>query len=72
MNRIDKGLHDGLKQIQENPGGVILNVSTDLELKEMEQKIIYRMKRSGHFDFDVILCRSGKLKKILRHKKRGD
>lgn len=72
MNRIDKGLHDGLKQIQNNPGGVILNVSADLDLKAIEQQIIHRMKRSGSFDFDVILCRNGELKKIFRHKKSGD
>jgi len=71
INSADKSLQHAFKQIEDNPGGVILNILVkNMELEKLERQLFSRFKRSNSIsDFDLMLLEDGKLIKILRHKK---
>lgn len=69
INAADKRLQYAIEQIKENPGGVILDILEDLDMGALERQIIRRMNRSKLDEFDVLILKSGELKKALRHKK---
>lgn len=70
INGADKLLQHGIKQIQDNPGGVILNVLGDLDMAELEKQLMRRFLRSGSVNtLDLMILSKGALVKILRHKK---
>lgn len=70
INGADKLLQTGIKQIKDNPGGVILDVLDDLDMKTMERQLLGRFLRNNYIDtLDVILLTKGDLLKILRFKK---
>lgn len=68
---VDSALRKGLKQIIENPGGIILNyVGDSLSKSLLEQYIITRMKRSGKGTTDLILFQNSSLLFMRRYKKK--
>ena len=71
---IDSALRKAMKQIQENPGGIILDITNNKDsLDEIYKAIESRIERRNFTgDIDVIVIKSKKIVSILRHKKRGD
>jgi len=69
VNGADKLLQHAIKQIHDNPGGVILNALTDMDIVALEQQLMRRAERSQISEFDIMLLTNGKLIKILRYKK---
>lgn len=69
IDRADKLLQHAIKQIQDNPGGVILNVSRDTDITSLEQQLARRVQRSKIGVLDLMILSKGNLVKILRYKK---
>lgn len=69
VNGADKLLQHALKQIQDKPGGVILNILADIDMTVLEQQLLRRASRSKVDLFDLMLLSKGELSKILRYKK---
>ncbi|MCI8857163.1 MAG: minor capsid protein [Clostridiaceae bacterium] len=69
INGADKSLQHAIKQIQDNPGGVVLDILEELDMTALERQILGRFLRSKIDTLDVILLVNGKLQKIIRHKK---
>lgn len=69
INGADKLIQHAIKQIQDNPGGVILNVVENLNLSQLEYQLIRRIRRSQIDTFDLILLSKSELVKILRYRK---
>ena len=66
----DKRLQYAIKQIKDNPGGVILDILADVDMQKLERQILGRFLRSEGIDtLDVMLVKKENLLKILRHKK---
>ena len=58
-----------LKKLTHYAGGVILNLTKDVNLSKLERTIKSRMKRGKIDEFDVIITKDSKVIKIIRHKK---
>lgn len=69
VNSADQQLRYALKQIQNNPGGVILNLKTDIDTESLRKQLYRRALRSGIEEFDIMLLSGDKLNNIFRHKK---
>ena len=69
INGADKSLQHAIKQIQDNPGGVILDILGEVDMKKLERQLLGRFLRSNVDVLDVMLLSNGDLLKILRHKK---
>lgn len=69
VNSADKLLQHAIKQIQNNPGGVILNTLEDIDIAALETQLLRRIKRSKINEMDLMLLSDGSLVKILRYKK---
>ena len=69
INGADKLLQYAIKQIQDNPGGVILNVLEDMELGALERQLGRRIGRSRLSTVDLVILRKGVLVKVLRYYK---
>lgn len=66
----DSALRSALKQLTENPGGVILDYGKNsVSLDILQQVITQRIQRSGVFAVDIIVVRNSELYKVLRYKK---
>ena len=66
----DSALRSGLKQILENPGGIILDYGdNDINLDDILKVVESRMKRGHYTSADVIIISKGEVVKILRYKK---
>lgn len=66
----DSAIRKGLKQIKENPGGIILDYGNNaVSLDELQKTIDSRMLRGGGNDADIIVIKNGQAVKILRYKK---
>lgn len=65
----DKLLHHAIKQIQNNPGGVILNLLKELDIPTLESQLVRRFLRNDLLSLDIILLQNGELLKIIRCKK---
>lgn len=65
----DSALRKGIQQIQKNPGGIILNFGkNEVNFEETMEVIEDRLRRSGKFDFDVMVLHNNKLRKYIQHK----
>lgn len=65
----DSALRKGIQQIQANPGGIILNFGkNEVEIGEAMNIIDDRLKRSGKFDFDVMILQNNNVTKYIRNK----
>jgi len=69
INGADKLMQHAIKQIQDNPGGVILNVVEELNLSQLEYQLMRRIRRSQIGTFDLILLSKSGLVRILRYRK---
>ena len=69
VNSADKLLQHAIKQIQNNPGGVILNTLEDIDIAALETQLIRRIERSKINEMDLMLLSNSRLVKILRYKK---
>ena len=71
INAADKRLQDAIKQIQDDPGGVILNVVEDIDMAALERQLTRRFYRdeSEIHALDLMILSRGELVKILRYKK---
>lgn len=65
----NSALRHGLKQIKENPGGVILDYNTDVDLQDVVNEIENRMRQSkkGLSQVDVMIVINQKIEKIIRY-----
>lgn len=69
INGADKLLQHAIKQIRDNPGGVILDLLDDLDISKLEKQLVGRFLRSELYTLDIMLLQKGVLLKIIRHKK---
>lgn len=68
---VDSQIRKALKQIEKNPGGIMIMLREDVrDLELLEDYISNRMRRSCHFEtVDIVLEKNGKVLKVLRYKK---
>lgn len=68
---VDKRLRKGLKQICDNPGGIVLAINSELEFEKVIATVNKRMKLSEKIDYsvDVMLIQNEEVKAILRYGK---
>lgn len=66
----DKRLQHALKQIQNNPGGVIMNLSEDINMEALERQLARRASHAKNTEFDLMILTNQELTKILRYQKR--
>lgn len=69
VNGADKSLQRAIKQIQGNPGGVILNLLADTDYDKLHSQLLSRFSRSSSNILDIMLLSKGKFIKVLRYKK---
>lgn len=69
INGADKSLQHAMKQIQDNPGGVILNLLEVVDMPTLERQLLGRFLRSDRKRLDVMILSKNELLKILRYKK---
>lgn len=69
INGADKLLQHAIKQIQDNPGGVILNVLENIDKAALERQLARRIERSKISAIDLIILQKGNLEKVLRYNK---
>ena len=65
----DSALRGALKQIAENPGGVVFECGDQIYIEDLIKQIDDRAFRKIEFDFDVIALRNGQLLFARRYKK---
>lgn len=67
----DKRFQHAIKQIQDNPGGFILNILEDTDFPALERQLTRRFyrKESEISTLDLMILAKGELVKILRYKK---
>lgn len=65
----NSAIRKGIKQIERNPGGLILNYDTDIDLQETVNIVEKRMKGSkqGDIPIDIMIVRNGKMELVLRY-----
>lgn len=69
-NATDSAVRKALKQIQDNPGGIILDYGDhDIDVEKLVQIISRRIERGSLKEVDVIMLAKNQLLKVLRHKK---
>jgi len=69
-NAIDKNTQEGIHQIENNPGGVVLDIGeSDMDIMQIEKIVSQRVRRSASFNMDVMIIRNGNIEKIFRYKK---
>lgn len=69
INGADKALQHAIKQILDNPGGVILNLSEDIDMPVLERQLASRIHRSKIEALDLMILSKSELIKVLRYKK---
>lgn len=65
----DSALRAAAKQIQRNPGGVIIELVNDVEMDYLEKVLANRFRRIGIESIDILIIAGGRLKKVLWYKK---
>lgn len=69
VKAIDSALRHGVKQIENNPGGILLNFSDiDLDLSDIAPLIFNRLRRSASSDMDVMILQTLILKNVFHFK----
>lgn len=69
INGADKRLEYAFKQIKDNPGGVVLDMTESVSLERLERQLLSRFMRSKIDGFDLVLLEKGQFIKIIRYKK---
>jgi len=66
----DNAVRNGLKQIAENPGGIILELGeNEISLSQLQSIVNARIKRTKQRDVDLLVIQKEMLVKALRYKK---
>lgn len=66
----DKRLERGLKQIRENPGGVVIDMAKSVDIDKLVNQLTRRFLRNHDTnELDIMILSQGNLVKILRYKK---
>lgn len=66
----DSALRSALKQIADNPGGVILNYfDHEVQMESVLEIVTRRLMRQEKCNADILIVQNGKLKAALRYKK---
>lgn len=69
-NATDNAVRKAIKQIQDNPGGIILDYGDrNIDIDALLSVIGKRVVRCDLKNFDVLILSKGKAVKVLRHKK---
>lgn len=69
-NATDNAVRKAIKQIQDNPGGIILDYGDrDIDIDALLSVIGKRVVRCDLKSFDILILSRGKAVKVLRHKK---
>lgn len=65
----NSAIRKGIKQIEENPGGIILNYTTGIDIQRVVDVIDKRMNGSkkGAIPVDIMIIEKGKLLAVLRY-----
>lgn len=73
INAVSKRLQDGIEQIADNPGGVILNLlDWEVDMHKVWRAINGRMKASTYtYNVDVIVISKDEVKMLYRYRKNG-
>lgn len=70
QNSVDRAVREAAKQIQDNPGGIILNVlNAEDSIDTVISSATQRFRRINLSSVDILIISGGKLQKILRYKK---
>ena len=65
----DSAVRTAIKQISENPGGIIIYcTSNKISIVELQRIVDARMKRSGKFQTDILMIMKDELIKAIRYK----
>ena len=68
----DSALRSAVKQINENPGGIILDCgANEIPANELQSAIENRIKRSCKFDVDILVLQKDKLVMAYRYKNKS-
>ena len=68
LNAIDRSTHTAVKQIRENPGGIVLDIGkSDMPINVVKSKVYERLRGSANFDCDVMVIRGGQIEDIFRY-----
>ncbi len=71
INAANNAIRKGLKQISENPGGLILWInSSDIDMQELLIEIVNRLYRSAAFTTTIIIGHHNEIAKVLRYTKK--
>lgn len=69
-NATDNAVRKAMKQIRDNPGGIILDYGdNEIDIETLQDVITRRIMRCGIESVDIMLLSGGKVLKILRYKK---
>ncbi len=69
INGADKSMQKAIKQIQDDPGGVILDLTQEVDMAILEKQLFSRIQRSKIQTLDVMVLLNGELVKVLRYEK---
>lgn len=69
INGADKAIQKGIKQIQNSPGGIILNLLGELDMPQLQRQIFGRICRSNIDQVDIIIALKNKVLAVFRYKK---
>lgn len=71
INAANNAIRKGLKQISENPGGLILWIdSADIDMQQLFIEIVNRLYRSAAFTTTIIIGQHSEIAKVLRYTKK--
>ena len=67
----DSAVRGALKQIEQVPGGIIIDCGDGVRsFANLQEIIAKRIQRSCHFDIDILILKDGKLSHVLRYTKK--
>ena len=67
---VDKLVRTGIKQITQNPGGIVVDVQGNEPTIDYENAIIHRVIRSAKHSLKIVILRKGTLEMILQYAKK--
>lgn len=69
-NAIDANIREGIRQISDKPGGIVLDIgNSEMKAGEIKEIVLRRLQRSSQNDCDVILIRNGSIEDVYRYHK---
>ena len=69
-NAIDSNVREAIRQIENNPGGIILDIgNSNMPIRQIKDITLDRIRRSAKENCDLIIIRNGTIEEIFRYKK---